>query len=44
MANGGPVTAANDAKLRDFAIRAVAGQPPGSARSSPGSPGARSWR
>ena len=27
MANGGPVTAANDAKLRDFAIRAVKAQP-----------------
>ena len=29
MANGGPVTAANDAKLRDFAIRAVKAQPRG---------------
>jgi hypothetical protein len=29
VANGGPVTAANDAKLRDFAIRAVAAQPLG---------------
>ena len=27
MANGGPVTAANDAKLRDFAIRAVKAMP-----------------
>src|SRR5689334_2492364 len=27
MANGGPVTAANDAKLRDFAVRAVKAQP-----------------
>ena len=27
MADGGPVTAANDAKLRDFAIRAVEAQP-----------------
>ena len=29
MANGGPVTAANDALLRDFAIRAVKAQPLG---------------
>jgi hypothetical protein len=29
MANGGPVTAANDALLRDFAIRAVRAQPLG---------------
>jgi hypothetical protein len=29
MANGGPVTAANDALLRDFAIRAVEAQPLG---------------
>ena len=29
MANGGPVTAPNDAKLRDFAIRAVKAQPLG---------------
>jgi hypothetical protein len=29
MANGGPVTAANDALLRDFAIRAAAAQPLG---------------
>jgi hypothetical protein len=29
MANGGPVTAANDALLRDFAVRAVLAQPLG---------------
>ena len=29
MAGGGPVTAANDARLRDFAIRAIAAQPLG---------------
>jgi hypothetical protein len=29
MANGGPVTAANDALLRDFAVRAVEAQPLG---------------
>jgi hypothetical protein len=29
MAGGGPVTAANDALLRDFAIRAVEAQPLG---------------
>jgi hypothetical protein len=33
MAGGGPVTAANDAKLRDFAIRAVEAQPLGYLRS-----------
>ena len=40
MASGGPVTAANDAKLRDFAVRAVKAQPLGYLRAVLGRPGA----